>query len=102
MCSSSHRELIGTTAKMDGFLDQKWPGLIIGEFRSVLDGKQTSSPGFITRTIQVTNLNFGLLSFFFTLFNVFKVTRPSYFVGVLSYFEALWYPHLYFDRESNI
>ena len=32
----------------------------------------------------------------------FKVTRPSYFKRVLSYFEALWYPHLYFDRKSNI
>ena len=31
-----------------------------------------------------------------------KVTRPSYFVRVPSYFEALWYPHLYFDRKSNI
>ena len=31
-----------------------------------------------------------------------KVTRPSYFVRVLSYFEALWYPHLYVDRKSNI
>ena len=25
-----------------------------------------------------------------------KVTRPSYFVRVASYFEAVWYPHLYF------
>ena len=33
---------------------------------------------------------------------LFKVTRPSYFVRVPSYFEALWYPHLYFDRKSNI
>ena len=32
----------------------------------------------------------------------FKVTRPSYFVRVPSYFETLWYPHLYFDRGSNI
>ena len=32
----------------------------------------------------------------------FKATRPSYFVGVPSYFEAFWYPHLYFDRKSNI
>ena len=31
-----------------------------------------------------------------------KVSRPSYFVRVPSYFEALWYPHLYFDRKSNI
>ena len=31
-----------------------------------------------------------------------KVTRPSYFVAVPSYFEALWYPHLYFNRKSNI
>ena len=31
----------------------------------------------------------------------FKVT-PSYFVRVPSYFEALWYPQLYFDRKSNI
>ena len=31
-----------------------------------------------------------------------KVTRPSYFVRVPSYFETLWYPHLYFDRKSNI
>ena len=32
----------------------------------------------------------------------FKVTRPSYFERVPSYFEALWYPHLCFDRKSNI
>ena len=31
-----------------------------------------------------------------------KVTRPSYCVRVLSYFEALWYSHLYFGRKSNI
>ena len=31
-----------------------------------------------------------------------KVTRPSYFVRVPSCFEALWYPHPYFDRKSNI
>ena len=30
-----------------------------------------------------------------------KVTRPSYFVRVPSYFEALWYTHLYFDHRSN-
>ena len=30
-----------------------------------------------------------------------KVTRPSYFVRVPSSFEALWYPHLYFDPKSN-
>ena len=31
-----------------------------------------------------------------------KVTRPSFFWGgVLSYFEALWFPHLYFYRKSN-
>ena len=27
---------------------------------------------------------------------VFKATRPSFLGGVPSYFEALWYPHLYF------
>ena len=32
----------------------------------------------------------------------FKVTRPSNFVRAQSYFEALWYPHLYFDHKSNI
>ena len=31
-----------------------------------------------------------------------KVTRPSYFVGVPSYFETLWYPLVYFDPKSNI
>ena len=31
----------------------------------------------------------------------FKVTRPSFFGGVPSSFEALWYPHLYFYRKSN-
>ena len=31
-----------------------------------------------------------------------KVTRSSYFVRVSSYFDALWYPHLYFDRKFNI
>ena len=37
-----------------------------------------------------------------TLKSCIKVTRPSYFVRVPSYFEALWYPHLYFDLKSNI
>ena len=32
---------------------------------------------------------------------LFKVTRPSFFGGLPSYFEALWYPHLYFYRTSN-
>ena len=32
---------------------------------------------------------------------VIKVTRPSFLGGVSSYFEALWYPHLYFYRKSN-
>ena len=36
------------------------------------------------------------------IFILFKVIRPSYFVRVPSYFEALWYPHLYFDHKSNI
>ena len=31
----------------------------------------------------------------------FKVTRPSFLGGVPSYFEAFWYPHLYFYRKSN-
>ena len=26
---------------------------------------------------------------------------PVFFGGVPSYFEALWYPHLYFYRKSN-
>ena len=30
-----------------------------------------------------------------------KVTRPSFFGGVPSYFETLWNPHLYFYRKSN-
>ena len=30
-----------------------------------------------------------------------KVTRPSFLGGIPSYFEALWYPHLYFYRKSN-
>ena len=34
-------------------------------------------------------------------YRTFKVTRPSFFGGVPSYFEALWYPHLYFYRKSN-
>ena len=33
--------------------------------------------------------------------SLFKVTWPSFFGGVPSYFEALWYPHLYFYRKSN-
>ena len=33
---------------------------------------------------------------------ILKVTRASYFLGVPPYFEALWYPHLYFDLKSNI
>ena len=35
------------------------------------------------------------------VYPVFKVTRPSFFGGEPSYFEALWYPHLYFYRKSN-
>ena len=31
----------------------------------------------------------------------FKVTRASFFGAVPSYFEALWYPLLYFYRKSN-
>ena len=38
----------------------------------------------------------------YVLVNVIKVTRPSYFVSVPAYFEALWYPYLYFDCKSNI
>ena len=34
--------------------------------------------------------------------NLVKVTRPSNYVAVPSYFEALWYPHLYFDRIAWI
>ena len=30
-----------------------------------------------------------------------KVTRPTFFRGVPSYFEALWYPRLYFYGKSN-
>ena len=30
-----------------------------------------------------------------------KVTRHTFFMGVPSYFEALWYPRLYFYRKSN-
>ena len=38
----------------------------------------------------------------FVLFSCeFKVTRPSFFGGAPSYFEDLWYPHLYFYRKSN-
>ena len=32
---------------------------------------------------------------------LFKVTQPSFFGGLPSYFEALWYPHLYFYQKSN-
>ena len=32
----------------------------------------------------------------------FKVTRPRHFVRIPSFFKALWHPHLYFDRMSNI
>ena len=38
----------------------------------------------------------------FHSFTDLNVTRPSYFVRIPSYFEALWHPHLYFDRKSNI
>ena len=31
-----------------------------------------------------------------------KVIRLSYFVRMTFNFEALWYPHRYFDRKSNI
>ena len=41
------------------------------------------------------------LIYFYQLALRFKVTRPSFFGGVPSYFEALWYSHLYFYRKSN-
>ena len=31
-----------------------------------------------------------------------KVTRPSFFGGVPSYFEFLWYPHLYFQKAHDM
>ena len=34
-------------------------------------------------------------------FSIIKVTRPSFFGAVPSYFEALWYPHQYFYHKSN-
>ena len=58
---------------------------------------------YISKICYVEILN-SLVHYFqgnFCLCNQIKVTRPSYFVGVPSYFEALWYPHLYFDRKSN-
>ena len=30
-----------------------------------------------------------------------QVTRPSFFGGIPSYLEALWYPHIYIYRKSN-
>ena len=41
-------------------------------------------------------------SIYHLLSALIKVTRPSFFWGgVASYFEARWYPHLYFYRKSN-
>ena len=42
-----------------------------------------------------------LIIFYVLIVEHVKVTRPSFFGGVPSYFEALWYPHLYFYRKSN-
>ena len=36
-----------------------------------------------------------------SLTSTFKMTRRSLFGGVPSYFQALWYPHLYFYRKSS-
>ena len=71
MCSLSHPELIGTTAKMDGVWTKN------GHHYWRISKCFGQEANFITaRTSQVTNLNFGLLSFFlfffFTLFNVFN------------------------------
>ena len=44
-----------------------------------------------------TSVSFSLVTVKWTI----KVTRPSFFGGAPSYFEALWYPHLYVDRKSN-
>ena len=50
---------------------------------------------------QVVRFMFSFcLSFRLTV--TIKVTRPSYFVKVPSYFETVWYPYLYFDLKSNI
>ena len=35
-----------------------------------------------------------------TDYTSFKVTPPGFFGGLPSYFEALWYPHLYSIRKS--
>ena len=40
----------------------------------------------------------------YSYLKLLKVTRPSFLFfggGVPSYFEAFWYPHLYFYRKSN-
>ena len=37
----------------------------------------------------------------YTWYIPIKVTRPSFLRGVPSYFEALWYPHLYLYRKFN-
>ena len=37
----------------------------------------------------------------YPLWDKVKVIRPSFLGGVPSYFEAPWYPHLYFYRKSN-
>ena len=50
---------------------------------------------YILRTMRKEGYNLSEIDL------LLKVTRPWFFGGVPSYFEALWYPHLYFYRKSN-
>ena len=59
----------------------------------------TVSPLPLSKLFKVTPELYTLVSR--PKLHVFKVTRLSFLGGVPSYFEALWYPHLYFYRKSN-
>ena len=51
---------------------------------------------------QLFFVSINLEEFLIQVLGTLKVTRPSYFVRVQSYLEALCYPHLYFDHKSNM
>ena len=78
-------------------------GVITYNMNDVVNRNRNKPKDLITtvpkRDVFIVLPYLGLQSKFIT--KQLKVTRPSFFWGISSYFEALWYPHLYFYRKSN-
>ena len=65
--------------------------------------EQERCPKNVNKTIWGEKLlwSLSLWSLRWALDDQLRWLDPVFFGGVPSYFEALWYPHLYFYRKSN-